>query len=134
MSLMLGILSFFTVTIIVIGCLSTLASIWIFGINRNTDADPETFVKHNSVCKTAVICLMALGWLLGDPANMTGFANGIKTAGVFWFGFGVAYMILIIYCLVTEADKKMLTGIMKFGSGNLLFGIIISTVGWLLWG
>jgi len=77
---------------------------------------------------------MIFGWLLGDPAHMDGFGNGIMFAGVFWFAFGVIHMILMIYCMVTEANKKILTNVMKFGTGNLLFGFVVATAGWLLWG
>jgi len=77
---------------------------------------------------------MIFGWLLGDPAHIDGFANGIKSAGVFWFAFGVIHMILMIYCMLTETNKKILASVMKFGTGNLIFGFIVATAGWLLWG
>ena len=121
-------------TIIIIGCLFTLASIWVFGVNRNSDIDLESFTRYNLVCKIAVVCLMIFGWLLGDPAHIDGFANGIKSAGVFWFAFGVIHMILMIYCMLTETNKKILASVMKFGTGNLIFGFIVATAGWLLWG
>ena len=130
---MLDILSIFILVIIGIGCLSAMAAVWVMGISKNASADSASFFRHNFVCKTTLSCLTAIGWLLGDASGMDAFSRSVKLAGLFWFAFGILFLGLTVYCMVTETEKELQAKIMKFGTGDLAFGIILTAIGWLLW-
>jgi hypothetical protein len=132
--MILSILQVFSIVLLVVSILTTIVSMYVFGIHRSPGSEPEFFHKQNNVCKIGIAVLLGLGWLFGNPAEIGSFAQVYQYIGFAWFFFGIAYMLFMIFGLFTNASKTVLEQLRKFGFGDLIFGIVITSVTWVFWG
>jgi hypothetical protein len=131
---MISTLQVFSIVLLVISILTTCAAMYVFGVHRSPGSEPEFFHKQNNVCKIAIGAVLGLGWIFGNPLEIAAFASTYRSIGLFWFFFGVVFLVFLIVGLFTNASKLVLEQLRKFGFGDLIFGIAITSVTWLLWG
>ncbi|MDR1538232.1 MAG: hypothetical protein LBU32_09610 [Clostridiales bacterium] len=131
---MISTLQIFSIVLLIISSLTTAAAVYVFGVLRSPGSEPEFFLKQNSICKVTLSCILALGWIFGNPLEVVGFAAVYRSIGLFWFFFGIVFLVMLIVGLFTNASKTVMEQLRKFGFGDLVYGLAITSVTWLLWG
>ena len=87
-------------------------------------------------CKVISFVLFGLGWFFGNPQNMGTFPWTVTAVGFYWLIAGVIFMVAFIYGAARKGSfgKTALNMLRSFGANNILFGIIVTVLSYLLWG
>ena len=131
---MISLLALFTIVLHIAVLVTAAITLYIFGMQKNGSADPLFFVKQQSLFKWTAFCLFLLGWFFGDPLDMGIFPQLFKGVGIIWFVIGLLYAVALVYALFGSAPKHVLVQLRKFSIGNIVYGIVITMLSWLLWG
>lgn len=143
---MLDVLNVFTWVVQIIAFITAAAIIFviitdpteeIIGKDERVGHQSAKFLSEQiKYSKWIAVVLLVLGWFFGDPSNMGAFPGTFKTVGICWLIIGTSFMLTFIYGVVRKGKfgKSALSTLKGLGITNVLFGIFMTILSYLLWG
>lgn len=90
--------------------------------------------KVNSALKLGVLALFILSWFLANPGDM----GSIITAYTFyvwiWLILGVCMCLFTIVCFAKKTSSIIVKSCASFAAWNIVFGLLLSVLCWLIGG